>query len=57
MVLDRSQIVTQLNSERQQENIILRTENERLQRCLNAGRRDCVKIETPPSTGVRLLVR
>ena len=32
-------------------------ENEHLQRCLNAGRRDCVKIETPPSTGVRLLVR
>ncbi len=32
-------------------------ENERLQRCLNAGRRDCVKIETPPSTGVRLPVR
>ena len=30
---------------------------ERLQRCLNAGRRDCVKIETPPSTGVRLPVR
>jgi len=27
--------------------------NEQLQRCLNAGRRDCVKIETPPSTGVR----
>jgi hypothetical protein len=32
-------------------------DNERLQRCLNAGRRDCVKIETPPSTGVRLPVR
>ena len=32
-------------------------ENEHLQRCLNAGRRDCVKIETPPSTGVRLPVR
>ena len=32
-------------------------ENERLQRCLNAGRRDCVKIETPPATGVRLPVR
>ena len=32
-------------------------ENERLQRCLNAGRRDCVKIETPPSTGIRLPVR
>jgi hypothetical protein len=31
--------------------------NERLQRCLNAGRRDCVKIETPPSTGVRPLLR
>jgi len=30
---------------------------EHLQRCLNAGRRDCVKIETPPSTGVRLPVR
>jgi hypothetical protein len=30
---------------------------EHLQRCLNAGRRDCVKIETPPATGVRLLVR
>ena len=32
-------------------------ENESLQRCLNAGRRDCVKIETPPSTGMRLPVR
>jgi len=32
-------------------------DNERLQRCLNAGRRDCVKIETPPSTGIRLPVR
>ena len=32
-------------------------DNERLQRCLNAGRRDCVKIETPPATGVRLPVR
>ncbi len=32
-------------------------DNEKLQRCLNAGRRDCVKIETPPSTGVRLPVR
>ena len=30
---------------------------EHLQRCLNAGRRDCVKIETPPATGVRLPVR
>ena len=30
---------------------------EHLQRCLNAGRRDCVKIETPPSTGIRLPVR
>ena len=32
-------------------------DNERLQRCLNAGRRECVKIETPPSTGIRLPVR
>ena len=32
-------------------------DNEKLQRCLNAGRRDCVKIETPPATGVRLPVR
>ncbi len=32
-------------------------ENERLQRCLNGGRRDCVKIETPPSTGIRMPVR
>lgn len=32
-------------------------EHERLQRCLDAGRRDCVKIDTPPSTGVRLPTR
>ena len=32
-------------------------DNERLQRCINAGRRDCVKIETPSSSAVRLPVR
>jgi hypothetical protein len=32
-------------------------DNERLQRCINAGRRDCVQIETPSSSAVRLPVR
>ncbi len=32
-------------------------ENEHLQRCLNAGRRDCVKIDTPPSMGIRMPTR
>ncbi len=32
-------------------------ENEKLQRCLNAGRRDCVKIDAPTNIGVRVPVR
>jgi hypothetical protein len=32
-------------------------ENEKLQRCLNAGRRDCVKIDAPTNVGVRAPVR
>ena len=32
-------------------------ENERLQRCLNAGRRDCVQIDTHPSMGIRVPTR
>ena len=32
-------------------------ESERLQRCINMGRRDCVKIDVAPSTAVRLPVR
>ncbi len=32
-------------------------QNEQLQRCFNSGRRDCVKIDTPPSSIVRVPVR
>ena len=32
-------------------------DNERLQRCFNSGRRDCVKIDVPPSVGIRMPVR
>ena len=32
-------------------------EYEKLQRCLNAGRRDCVKIDAPTNVGVRVPVR
>jgi hypothetical protein len=32
-------------------------ENERLQRCFNSGRRDCMMIDATPSTAVRLPVR
>ena len=32
-------------------------ESERMQRCINSGRSDCVKIETPPSSAVRMPVR
>jgi hypothetical protein len=32
-------------------------EYEKLQRCLNSGRRDCVKIDAPTNIGVRVPVR
>jgi len=37
--------------------VLAMDENEKLQRCLNAGRRDCVKIDAPTNIGVRAPVR
>jgi len=37
--------------------VLAMDENEKLQRCLNAGRRDCVKIDAPTNVGVRVPVR
>jgi hypothetical protein len=37
--------------------VLAMDEYEKLQRCLNAGRRDCVKIDAPTNIGVRVPVR